>query len=180
MKKTLLFLLLLILLPVSVALQDLLPPVTPFAARIQLLPVVFCLGAMALPVVPAAAFALVVAVVQGLALLQVQSGQAELGLTLPVLFFLCWALVLRMVSEAGGGIRWETHAAGSALVTLTMLGGEFLVLCVKRGGFPVSGGVLAKIAVPSVTALLISPLLYVLLHRLVPRAEAPVTDAPEA
>ena len=179
MKRILLFFLLLILLPVCVAGQDLLPGIPPFGARIQLLPILFCLGVMSLPVLPAAAFALAVAVVQGLALLQVQSGQAELGLTLPVLFFLSWGLVLRMTADATGGIRWETHAAASALVTLTMLGGEFLVLCMKRGGFPVSGPVLAKIAIPSVAALLVSPLLYTLLRGVVPRADAPGTETPE-
>jgi hypothetical protein len=179
MKRILLFVLLLFLLPVCVAGQDLLPGIPPFGARIQLLPILFCLGVMSLPTLPAAAFALVVAVVQGLALLQVQSGQAELGLTLPVLFFLCWGLVLRMTADATGGIRWETHAAASALVTLTMLGGEFLVLCMKRGGFPVSGPVLAKIAIPSVAALLVSPLLYTLLRGVVPRADAPGAETPE-
>jgi hypothetical protein len=179
MKRILLFVLLLILLPVCVAGQDLLPGIPPFGARIQLLPILFCLGVMSLPVLPAAAFALAVAVVQGLALLQVQSGQAELGLTLPVLFFLSWGLVLRMTADATGGIRWETHAAASALVTLTMLGGEFLVLCLKRGGFPVSGPVLAKIAIPSVAALLVSPLLYTLLQGVIPRADAPGTETPE-
>ena len=179
MKRIILFVLLLILLPLSVAVQDLLPGITPFGARIQLLPIIFCLGVMSLPVLPAAAFALAVAVVQGLALLQVQSGQAELGLTLPVLFFLCWGLLLRMTAEATGGIRWETHAAGSALVTLTMLGGEFLVLCMKRGGFPVTGTVVAKIAIPAVAALLLSPLLYTLLHGIVPRADALGAEASE-
>jgi len=179
MKRILLFVLLLILLPVCVAGQDLLPGIPPFGAKIQLLPILFCLGVMSLPFLPAAAFALAVAVVQGLALLQVQSGQAELGLTLPVLFFLSWGLVLRMTADATGGIRWETHAAASALVTLTMLGGEFLVLCMKRGGFPVSGPVLAKIAIPSVAALLVSPLLYTLLRGVVPRADAPGAETPE-
>lgn len=174
MKQGLLLVLLLILLPVSLAVQDLLPGIAPFGARIQLLPVVFCFGVMALPLVPAAAFALAAAVVQGLALLQVQSGQAELGLTLPVLFFLGWALVLRMTAEITGGIRWESHAVASAAITLTLLGGEFLVLCLKRGGFPVTGHVLAKIAVPAVASLLLSPLLYALLHRLVHRDMADI------
>lgn len=73
-----------------------------------------------------------------------------------------------MSGEALHGMRWELHALGSALVTLTLLGSEFLVLCINRGGFPVDGTVFLRIAVPSAGALLISPLLYFLLRNLVP------------
>ena len=166
MKPPFLFLLLLVLLPVSSALQDLLPGIPPHGERIQILPIVFCLGALALPTMPALFLSLAAAVVQGLALLQVQSGQAELGLTLPVVFFLGWGLLLRMAGEATLGMRWELHAAGSFLVTLTMLAGEFLILCVKRGGFPVDGPVLMKIFVPAVASLLLSPPAYLLLRPL--------------
>ena len=137
-------------------------------ARIQLLPVVFCFGMLALPLVPALFFALVTALVQGLLILQVESGQAELGLTLPVVFFLGWAIVLQMTSEATRGMRWELHAMGSALVTLTLLGGEFLVLCMKRGGFPLDTTVILRTAIPAASALLIAPVLYFMLRSLVP------------
>lgn len=170
MRIRVLFLLLLVLLPVSSAVQDLLPAIPPHGARIQLLPVVFCLGVLLVPTVPALFLALAAALVQGLSLLQVQSGQAELGLTLPVVFFLGWGLLLRMAAEALGGARWELHALTSGFVTLTMLAGEFLVLCVKRGGFPVDGAVVTKIVVPAIVSLLAAPAAYLLLIPLAPRA----------
>jgi len=168
MRQALLFIILAVLLPVAVALQDLLSPIPPFQARIQLLPIVFCFGVLALPLVPALFFALLSALVQGLALLQIQSGQVELGMTTPVVFFLLWAIVLQMASEATHGMRWEVHAFGSGLVTLTLLGGEFLALCFRRGGFPVEMMVLLRIAIPSAAALLLAPPLYFLLRNLVP------------
>ncbi len=168
MKQTLLLIILLVLLPFSVVLQDLFPAIPPYQERIQLLPILFCLGALALPIVPALFFALACALVQGLVLMQIQSGEAELGLTLPIVFFLSWAIVLQMISEATHGMRWELHALGSVLVTATLLGGEFLVLCIKRGGFPLDTAVLLRVMVPSAAALLISPLIYFLLRNLVP------------
>ena len=81
-----------------------------------------------------------------------------------------------MTSEATQGLRWELHAFGSALVTFTMLAGEFLVLCITRGGFPVDFGVVLKIILPSVAALFLAPLLYLLLRSLVPMA--PDAQAP--
>ena len=58
MRQAILFLILLILLPVSVVLQDLLPGIPPSQERILLLPVVFCFGMLALPLIPALFFAL--------------------------------------------------------------------------------------------------------------------------
>jgi hypothetical protein len=168
MRPTLLFLLLLILLPVSAALQDLLPGLPPCQERILLTPIVFCFAMMALPLVPALFFALATALVQGLILLQIQGGQAELGLTPPVVFFLTWAIVLQMASEATRGMRWEIHALGSSMVTLTLVGGEFLLLCLKRGGLPLSMPVLLKIIFPAVSSLMLAPLLYFILRKLVP------------
>ena len=168
MRQGILFIILLLLLPIAVAVQDLLPAIPPFKERVQLLPVVFCFGVMALPLVPSLYFALATALVQGLVLLQIQSGQVELGLTVPVVFFLTWAILLQMASEATHGMRWEVHALGSAAVTLTLLGVEFLVLCVKRGGLPLEMTVLLRVVIPSVAALLIAPLLYFALRKLVP------------
>ncbi len=168
MRTGLLFLLLILLLPVTVALQDLLPAIPPAQARIQLLPVLFCFGVLALPLLPALWFALATAVVQGLILIQIQSGAADFGLTLPVVFFLLWAIFLQMTSEATHGMSWELHAVGSALVTLTLIGGQFVTLCFSRGGFPLDMTVLLKIGIPGAAALLLSPLLYMLLGSLVP------------
>lgn len=168
MNRIFLFLVLVLALPLSLALQDLLPTLPPCGERLLVFPVVFAFGVLALPLVPALWFALWAAVLQGLILLQVQSGQAEIGLTIPVVFFLGWTIVLQMASEATRGMSWELHAAGGAMVTLTMLAGQFLTLCIKRGGFPMDLSVLMRIAVPSVAALLLAPLLYLLLRNLVP------------
>lgn len=170
MRQAILFIILLVLLPVSLVVQDLLPGIPPVQERLLLLPIVFTFGVLALPLVRALWFAFFTALVQGLSLLQIQSGQMEAGLIMPVVFFLSWAIVLQMTSEATHGLRWELHALGSALVTLTMLAGEFLALCIGRGGFPVDLGVLLRIVVPSVTALFLAPLLYLLLRTLVPLA----------
>jgi hypothetical protein len=59
---------------------------------------------------------------------------------------------------------------GSALVTFSWLGGEFLMICFKRGGFPIDTTVLLRMAVPAGLALLIAPLVYLLLGSLVPYA----------
>jgi hypothetical protein len=171
MKPALLLPLLLVMLFLSVGIQDMLPEIPPSKERIQLLPVVFCFGVLALPLLPALFFALTTAVVQGLLLLQVQAGQAEFGLTWTVVFFLCWAILLQMTSETTHGMRWELHALGSALVTFTLLGGEFVMLCIVRGGFPLDPAALLRIAVPSAAALLIAPLLYLMLRSLVPLSQ---------
>ena len=173
MRQAILFIILLVLLPVSVAVQDLLPGIPPAQERLLLLPVVFVFGVIALPMVPALWFALITAVVQGLALMQVQSGQSDMGLTLPVVFFIGWAILLQMASEATHGMRWELHAIGSALVTFTLLTGEFLALCIRHGGFPVDLAVILKIAVPAAASILLAPLLYLPLRSLVPFASAP-------
>jgi len=51
-----------------------------------------------------------------------------------------------------------------------MLAGQFLTICIKRGGFPIDLSILLRITVPSVAAILLAPLLYLLLCRLVPLA----------
>lgn len=168
MKPILLFPLLLVLLPLSVAVQDLLPAIPPAQERLLILPVLFCFGVLALPLLPALFFALAAAVTEGLVTLQVTSGQAEFGLTAPVVFFLGWTILLQMASEATRGMRWELHAIGSALVTLTLLGGQFLLLCAHRGGFPVDLTVILRIVLPSAAALLLAPPLYLALAPLVP------------
>jgi hypothetical protein len=168
MKPALLFPLLLLLLPVSSVIQDLLPALPPSQERIQLLPVLFCFGVLALPTVPSLFFALATAVFHGLLTLQIQSGQAESGLLGPVVFFLGWGIILRVAGESTQGMRWELHALGSALVTLTLLAGEFLILCAKRGGCPVDATVLFRIAVPAGVSLLLAPFFYLLLGLLVP------------
>ena len=170
MNRVLLFLILALLLPLSLAVQDLLPSLPPFGERLLLFPVVFAFGVLALPLVPALGFALLAALLQGVMLLQVQEGQAEIGLTLPIVFFLGWTIALQMASEATRGMSWELHAVGGALVTFTMLAGQFLTICIKRGGFPIDLSMLLRIAVPSVAAILLAPLLYLLLCRLVPLA----------
>ena len=177
MRTVFLFLILLILLPLSVALQDQIPGIPPALERIQLLPVVFCFGVLALPLLPALFFALSAAVVQGLTLVQLQSGQPEFGLTLPVVFFLGWAIILQMASEATRGMRWELHALGSSAVTLSLLGGEFLVICAKRGGFPLDMTVLLRTAVPAAADLLLAPLLYRALRKMVPISHEAVEAA---
>ena len=168
MKPYLLLPLLLLLLPLSAVVQDLLPGLPPAQERLLLLPVVFCFGALALPLLPALFFALAAAVIEGLVTLQVVSGQAEFGLTAPVVFFLGWTILLQMAGEASRGMRWELHAIGSALVTLTLLGGQFLLLCAHRGGFPVDLTVVLRIAVPAAASLLLAPPLYLALAPLVP------------
>ncbi len=174
MKTARIFLLLLILLPLSVALQDLLPSIPPAQERILLLPVIFCFGALALPLLPALFFALIVALVQGLVLLQIQSGQAEFSLIAPVVFFLSWKILLQMASEATHGMSWELHALSSALVTVTLLGGEFLILCLNRGEVPITMTVVLRTGIPSIISLLIAALLYLLLGSLVPFAPAQI------
>jgi len=170
MKTVLLFPFLLVLLFASAALQDLLPGIPPCQERILLLPVVFCFGMLALPPIPALFLALATAVIEGLMTLQVQSGQVEFGITAPVVFFLSWAIVLQMASEATQGMRWELHSLGSACVTATLLGGQFLLICIHRGGLNPDLSVALRIAVPAATSLLIAPLLYVSLASLVPVA----------
>ena len=170
MKAALLFFLLLILMAVALVVGELLPAIPPDQDSVLLLPVIFCFGVLALPLLPALLFALVAAVMQGLLLMQIQSGQADFGLVCPIVFFVCWAIVLQMAGEATHGMRWELHALGSFFVTLTLLAGEFLILCVKRGGFPVGMTVLLRIVVPAVAALLIAPIFYFLLRSLVPLA----------
>jgi hypothetical protein len=178
MRTTLLFIILLLLLPLTVVVQDLLPPLPPMQERIFLLPVLFCFGALALPLIPALFFALATALVQGFALLQIQSGEIELGLAAPIIFFLSWTLLLQMLSETTKGMRWEFHALGSFLVTLSLLGGEFLILCLKRGGFPLDERMLFRLGVPSAAALLIAPVLYLLLGALVPYASERIAGSP--
>jgi len=180
MSRAILFLILALLLPVSQAVQDLLPAIPPSQERIQLLPVVFAFAVLGLPLLPALWFALLTALVQGLSLLQVQGGQAEIGLTMPIVFFLAWTFILQMAGEATHGMRWELHAIGSALVTFTMLAGQFLALCVQRGGFPLDWSVPLRVAVPSVAALLLAPPLYFSLRLLVPVAtdDLPVGNPP--
>jgi len=167
MKTGLLFILLLLLIPLVVVVQDLLPPLLPAQERILLLPMLFCFGAMALPLLPALLYALIVGIIQGLILLQVQSGQVELGLVGPIVFYFGWAIFLQMASDATRGIRWEIHAVASGMVTLSLLTGEFLILCAKRGSFPLDSIVLLRITIPAAAALLIAPLLYLLLRSLV-------------
>ena len=168
MKPAILFPILLLLLPFAEAIQDQLPPLAPSQERIQLIPVLFCFGVLALPLVPALWFALGTAIFHGLVILQAQSGHIESGLLCPVVFFLSWAVILQVTSESTHGMRWELHALGSAMVTLTLLSGEFLILCATRGGLPLDSTVILRIVVPAGASLLIAPLLYFALGSLVP------------
>jgi hypothetical protein len=168
MKPVILFFLLCLLLPVFLVVQDLLPALPPARERLQLFPVLFCFGVLALPLTPALCFALIASLMQGLELLQFQSGHAETGVAPYIVFFLCWTVILQMASEATHGLRWELHALASALVTFTMLGGEYLLICAKRGGLPLDSLLLMRMAVPCGISLLLAPLLYFLMRHLVP------------
>ena len=105
--------------------------------------------------------------------LSFQHDHVEIGLGWFIFFFMSWSVILQLVSDLTGGIRWELHSLGSALCTVTFLLGEFLLISLHRGHFSITAASLIFIAIPSAIALLISPLLYALLQFLLPPA-APV------
>lgn len=138
--------------------QEFIPPV-PFldGARILIVPALFCYGALWLPFPGMLALALYTGLLSDLSQLQVIGDQVEIGLGWSMLFYVLAGLPLQLLRPVFLEGRWEVHCLSSGVVTLLLLLGQYLMLCLRRESFMVDGTVLWHIAGPALAALFIAP-----------------------
>jgi hypothetical protein len=60
--------------------------------------------------------------------------------------------------------RWEIHCLASGAVTLLLLLGQYLMVCLRRGSFLFDWTIFWHIVGPAVVALLLAPLVYFILR----------------
>ncbi|MEI7863988.1 MAG: hypothetical protein WCI38_01350 [Chthoniobacterales bacterium] len=149
----------------AVLVQEFIPPMPFFGdARILLVPVLFCYGALLFPFPGVIAFALYCGLVSDLSLLQVDGDHVEIGLGWTMLYYVLVSASLRILQPFLPGRRWETHCLLSGGVTLMLLLGQYLMVCLRRAALVLDADVLWQIAGPAVAALLLAPVFYLLLN----------------
>jgi hypothetical protein len=145
----------------AVIVQEFLPGMPFFAgAHVLLLPVIVCYAVIRLPFPAALAFALYAGLLGDLSMLQVDGERVEIGLGWSMLYYVLLVGVLRLLPSIAPEPRWETHCLASGAATLFLLTGQYLMVCLRRESFFLSGAVFAQIIGPAVAALLLAPLLY--------------------
>jgi hypothetical protein len=165
MKPFPLFFLLLVVLLLTLALEDLLPSMIFFGqAHLVLFPIIFCFAALALPFIRALLFGMITGLLEGLMVMHIQHGHVEIRLGWFIFFFMLWALALQLLSDLTRGVRWELHALASGLCTATFILGEFVLLSFSRGNFLITSDLLLLSCVPAGIAVLLAPLVYGLLE----------------
>ncbi|MFZ4115366.1 MAG: hypothetical protein ACOYK6_01430 [Chthoniobacterales bacterium] len=168
MKPLPLFFLLLVILLVTLAAEDLLPALIFLGqAHLVLFPIIFCFAVIVLPFMGALFFGMMTGLLEGLMVMHIQHGHVEIRIGWFIFFFMLWALALQLLSDLTHGIRWELHALASGLCTATFILGEFLLLTFSRGNFFVTNDLLLLSCVPAGIAVLLAPLVYGLLEFLI-------------
>ena len=144
---------------VALIVQEFLPALPFFDnARIVLLPVIFCYGALWLPFPAMLGFALWTGLLGDLADLHVVGDRVEIGLGWSMLFYVFFGTLLQSLRETFAAGRWEIHALASGVVTLFLLLGQYLMVCLRRQSFQFDNTVFWHVAGPALAALLLAPL----------------------
>ncbi|MBU3664688.1 MAG: hypothetical protein FGM15_02245 [Chthoniobacterales bacterium] len=145
----------------AVVAQEFLPSI-PFlaGARLLVVPVVFCYGALWMPFPAMLGFALYTGLLSDLSVLHVVGDQVEIGLGWSMLFYVVAGTFLHAARPLFLEGRWEVHCLGSAAVTLVLLVGQYLMVCLRRGSFLLDGAVFWNITGPALAALFLAPPVY--------------------
>lgn len=146
---------------VALLIQEFLPPL-PFLdnARLYLVPSIFCYGALWLPFPAMLGLAVYTGLLSDLAFLHVIDDRVEIGLGWSILFYVFAGTILHALRSLRTDLRWEVHCLASGAVTLLLLLGQYFMVCLRREAFHLDGTVVWHIAGPSVTALLLAPVIY--------------------
>ena len=141
--------------------QEFLPAVPFFAnARLLLVPAIFCYGALWLPFPAMIGFALWTGLLSDLANLHVVGDRVEVGLGWSMLFYVIVGALLQIWREAFAEGGWLIHAIASGIVTLVLLAGQYVMVCLRREAFYFDATIFWHIAGPALAAFLLAPLLY--------------------
>ncbi|MBE2179058.1 MAG: hypothetical protein IAE97_01105 [Chthoniobacterales bacterium] len=147
----------------AVILQEFIPPLAFLDdARVLLVPALFCYGALWLPFPAMLGLALYTGFVSDLANLHVIGDRVEIGLGWSMLCYVLLGTVLNTFRRPFLSGRWEIHCLASGVVTLLLLLGQYLMVCLRRESFLFNQTVAWQIVSPAVLALLAAPLIYVL------------------
>lgn len=167
---------------VALVAQEFVPPAAFLdGARILLVPALFCYGALWLPFPGMLLLALYTGLLGDLSVLHVDGDQVEIGLGWSMLFYVFAGCGLHLFRPAVLAGRWEVHCLASGAVTLLLLLGQYLMVCLRRESFMVDGTVLWQIAGPALASLFLAPPAWLLLGLLPgsfpgnPRREARLT-----
>jgi len=148
----------------AVIVQEFIPAMPFFGdARVVLVPILFCYGALLFPFPGVLALALYCGLLSDLALLQVDGEHVEIGLGWTMLYYVLVAATLQIIRRFMPGRRWETHCLLTGAVTLVLLLGQYLMVCLRRGSLIIDADVFWQVTGPAVAALLLAPLFYFLL-----------------
>jgi len=151
----------------AVIVQEFIPAMPFFGdARIVLVPILFCYGALLFPLPGVLALALYCGLLSDLSLLQVDGEHVEIGLGWTMLYYVLVSASLQVLRPFMPNRRWETHCLLSGIVTLMLLLGQYMMVCLRRASLVLDADVFWQIAGPAVAAFLLAPLFYLLLNLL--------------
>jgi hypothetical protein len=150
----------------ALVVQEFLPPLGFLdGARLLLVPVLFCYGALWLPFPAMLVFALYTGLLSDLAALRVLDDRVEIGLGWSMVFYVLLGAALNTLRRTFPAGRWEIHCLASAVITFLLLLGTYLMISLRRDTFfHFDATVLWHLVGPSLAALLVAPLIFLLLH----------------
>ena len=145
--------------------QEFLPPLAFLGgAHLLLVPALFCYGALWLSFPAMLGLALYTGLLSDLAFLHVVGDRVEIGLGWSILFYVLVGTALQPLRPFFLAGRWEVHCLASGAVTLLLLLGQYLMVCLRRGSFLFDWTIFWHIVGPAVVALLLAPLVYFILR----------------
>ena len=143
--------------------QEFIPPLGFLGgAHLLLVPLLFCYGALWLSFPAMLGLAVFTGLLSDLAYLHVIGDRVEIGLGWSILFYVLAGTAMQPLRPLFLAGRWEVHCLASGAVTLFLLLGQYLMVCLRRGSFMVDGTVFWHITGPAIAALLLAPPVYFL------------------
>lgn len=175
------FLLLLILTLVAQMVEFFIPPLDwMYNAHIYIVPVIVFYGAMALPFPLVLALAGFAGFLLDAATVQALGPRVEISVGWSILLYAVLAAIMHGLRPLFIRGRWEVHCIMSGLCTSTILLSQYLMIAFRRGSLVFTTEAWWQIGGPGVTAMLMAPLLFWILHVLARVTRNPYLPEAEA
>ncbi|HEV2841761.1 MAG TPA: hypothetical protein VGW39_10580 [Chthoniobacterales bacterium] len=161
------FVILLILTFLAQIVEFFIPPLDwMYNARIYLVPVIVFYGAMALPFPLVLALAGFAGFLLDAATVQALGPRVEISVGWSILLYAVLAAIMHGLRPLFIRGRWEVHCIMSGLCTSTILLSQYLMIAFRRGSLAFTREAWWQIGGPGVTAMLMAPLVFWILHSL--------------
>src|SRR5213083_2729083 len=159
------FFILLVLVVVAQIAEFFIPPLDwMYHAHIYIAPVLVFYGAMALPFPLMLALALFAGVLLDALTVQVIGSKVEISLGWSILLYAVLAGIMHGLRPLFVRGRWEVHCIVAGFCTSAIIFTQYLMITFRRGTFLFTREVWWQIGAPGLMAILISPVVFYILH----------------